>query len=204
MCEDLRLPPASFIPQIARSIRDQVQDYYLHASSMVTNEPSDTEEETKLSLSTPLPSVSTPIKSEQQSTVDSPLPSSVQDVDTSQQSSKKKSKQNAELRMLIKVSQCGCLSSTHLFSLFQLDITVGHKALVDQFEWDINCTENSPEQFAEVLCSDLGLGGEFRYVSSMGTLANAGILTYIPQNGDRALDSGTSPRLYQVFTFGGS
>ncbi|KAI8332305.1 hypothetical protein BC941DRAFT_359363 [Chlamydoabsidia padenii] len=90
MCEDLRLPPAAFIPQIARSIRDQVQDYYLHASSM-------------------------------------------------------KFKQNAELRMLIK-----------------LDITVGHKALLDQFEWDINCTENSPEQFAEVLCSDLGLGGEFR------------------------------------------
>jgi hypothetical protein len=79
---------------------------------------------------------------------------------------------------------------------------VGHKALIDQFEWDINCTENSPEQFAEVLCSDLGLGGEFRYVSGVETLA--GILTYIPQNGDRALNSGTGPRLYQVFTFGGS
>lgn len=105
MCEDLRLPPASFIPQIARSIRDQVQDYYLHASSMVTNEPSDTEEDTKLSLSTPLPSVSTPIKSEQQSTVDSPLPSTVQETDTSLQPPKKKSKQNAELRMLIKVSR---------------------------------------------------------------------------------------------------
>lgn len=31
----------------------------------------------------------------------------------------------------------------------------------DQFEWDINNAENSPEQFAECLCADMGLGPEF-------------------------------------------
>ncbi|CAO3584377.1 unnamed protein product [Absidia cylindrospora] len=46
--------------------------------------------------------------------------------------------------------------------LIKLDITVDHKALIDQFEWNINYPENSPEQFAEVLTNDLGLGGEFR------------------------------------------
>ncbi|KAI9266712.1 hypothetical protein BDA99DRAFT_436627 [Phascolomyces articulosus] len=44
----------------------------------------------------------------------------------------------------------------------ELDITVGNQALIDQFEWDINCRHNSPERFAEVLVKDLGLGGEFK------------------------------------------
>lgn len=43
----------------------------------------------------------------------------------------------------------------------KLDITVGQHNLVDQFEWDINCAENSPEEFAETLCKELGLSGEF-------------------------------------------
>ncbi|KAF8607278.1 SNF5-domain-containing protein [Ceratobasidium sp. AG-I] len=34
--------------------------------------------------------------------------------------------------------------------------------LTDQFEWDINNPDNSPEDFAEVYCRDLGLGGEFK------------------------------------------
>ncbi|EJD52083.1 SNF5-domain-containing protein, partial [Auricularia subglabra TFB-10046 SS5] len=34
--------------------------------------------------------------------------------------------------------------------------------LKDQFEWDIVNSSNSPEHFAEVYCSDLGLGGEFK------------------------------------------
>lgn len=34
--------------------------------------------------------------------------------------------------------------------------------LDDQFEWDIENADPSPEQFAEVYCSDLGLAGEFR------------------------------------------
>lgn len=47
-------------------------------------------------------------------------------------------------------------------SLFlQLNIHVGNISLVDQFEWDMSEKENSPEQFALKLCSELGLGGEF-------------------------------------------
>jgi hypothetical protein len=36
-CEDLRLPPAVFVPLIATSIKDQIQDYFLNASSMVND-----------------------------------------------------------------------------------------------------------------------------------------------------------------------
>lgn len=43
----------------------------------------------------------------------------------------------------------------------KLDITVGQHNLVDQFEWDMNCPENNPEEFAEVLCRELNLSGEF-------------------------------------------
>ena len=31
----------------------------------------------------------------------------------------------------------------------------------DKFEWDINNPDNSPEDFAECMCADLGLGSEF-------------------------------------------
>lgn len=44
----------------------------------------------------------------------------------------------------------------------KLDITVGQHNLVDQFEWDVNCPENSPEEFAEVMCRELNLSGEFK------------------------------------------
>lgn len=44
---------------------------------------------------------------------------------------------------------------------FQLNIHVGNISLVDQFEWDMSEKENSPEIFANKLCSELGLGGEF-------------------------------------------
>ena len=32
---------------------------------------------------------------------------------------------------------------------------------MDQFEWDLADENNSPEEFARKLCSDLSLGGEF-------------------------------------------
>ena len=35
--------------------------------------------------------------------------------------------------------------------------------LDDQFEWDLDNADASPEQFAEVYAKELGLGGEFRY-----------------------------------------
>lgn len=45
--------------------------------------------------------------------------------------------------------------------ILKLNIHVGNISLVDQFEWDMSEKENSPEQFALKLCSELGLGGEF-------------------------------------------
>lgn len=45
--------------------------------------------------------------------------------------------------------------------IIRLDLRVGRVLLRDQFEWDLNGEENSPETFAEGLCADLGLGLEF-------------------------------------------
>ncbi|UYV82732.1 SMARCB1 [Cordylochernes scorpioides] len=45
--------------------------------------------------------------------------------------------------------------------ILKLNIHVGNISLVDQFEWDMSEKANSPEQFANKLCADLGLGGEF-------------------------------------------
>lgn len=43
----------------------------------------------------------------------------------------------------------------------KLDIVVGHNQLIDQFEWDISNSENCPEEFAEGMCQELCLPGEF-------------------------------------------
>ena len=45
--------------------------------------------------------------------------------------------------------------------LIKLNIHVGNISLVDQFEWDLNEKNCTPEQFSLKLCSELGLGGEF-------------------------------------------
>ncbi|CEI89611.1 hypothetical protein G6F70_006340 [Rhizopus microsporus] len=88
ICLDLRLPPSLFVEPIAKSIKEQLEDYNLSAAT-----PQETD----------------------------------------------------ELKTIIK-----------------LDITVGNKELIDQFEWDIGCPKNSPEEFAEKLVTELGLGGEFK------------------------------------------
>ncbi|OCH92769.1 SNF5-domain-containing protein [Obba rivulosa] len=46
--------------------------------------------------------------------------------------------------------------------LVKLDIIVGSVKLEDQFEWDMDNADPTPEQFAELYCRELGLGGEFR------------------------------------------
>ncbi|KAI9025326.1 hypothetical protein CLU79DRAFT_745061 [Phycomyces nitens] len=121
LCEDLRLPAASFAPQITRTLRDQIQDYYLHNASMVTKDDSDQEKEEVVEHS-----------------------ESEVVVKKEEEEDEKKVK-SRELRMLIR-----------------LDITVGNRALLDQFEWDISCQRNSPEAFAQVMSTELGLGGEFK------------------------------------------
>ncbi|CAJ0947965.1 unnamed protein product, partial [Mesorhabditis belari] len=47
-------------------------------------------------------------------------------------------------------------------AVLKLNINVGNQNLVDQFEWDMSEQSNNPEDFARVLCAELGLGGEFR------------------------------------------
>ncbi|KAI0768187.1 hypothetical protein BD413DRAFT_614533 [Trametes elegans] len=46
--------------------------------------------------------------------------------------------------------------------LIKLDIIVGSYKLEDQFEWDLENNDPTPEQFAEVYAKDLGLIGEFK------------------------------------------
>lgn len=43
-----------------------------------------------------------------------------------------------------------------------LDILLGRVQLTDRFDWEVSESNNSPEQFAEVYASDLGLSGEFK------------------------------------------
>ncbi|KAJ5120679.1 uncharacterized protein N7515_010067 [Penicillium bovifimosum] len=43
----------------------------------------------------------------------------------------------------------------------KLNITIGQHTLIDQFEWDINDPNNSPEDFALCMTNDLSLSGEF-------------------------------------------
>ncbi|KAK4522773.1 hypothetical protein GAYE_PCTG30G0663 [Galdieria yellowstonensis] len=45
--------------------------------------------------------------------------------------------------------------------ILKLDIRIGKVVLRDQFEWDRSNADNSPEEFADVLCKDLGLTQEF-------------------------------------------
>ena len=47
-------------------------------------------------------------------------------------------------------------------TLPQVDIVVGSYKLEDQFEWDLENVDPTPEQFAEIYCQDLGLSGEFK------------------------------------------
>ncbi|CAK5281843.1 unnamed protein product, partial [Mycena citricolor] len=46
--------------------------------------------------------------------------------------------------------------------LIRLDVTVGSMKLDDQFEWDLDNPDASPEEFARIYTQDLGLSGEFR------------------------------------------
>lgn len=47
----------------------------------------------------------------------------------------------------------------------QLDITVGHQSLADQFDWVLGACQTEPEMFAELLTKELALNAEFRCVA---------------------------------------
>lgn len=57
----------------------------------------------------------------------------------------------------------GAKDLPELRTVIKLDITIDQQCIVDQFEWDIACTRNDPETFAELLVNDLGLMPEFKY-----------------------------------------
>ena len=122
MCEDLKLPHNIFSDQIARSIKEQIDDYNLNASSMTKEEEEESQDQKTATMDT-----------------------LTQEAETIKVDLFNGNTKGIELRTLIK-----------------LDITVGNRELVDQFEWDISCPRNSPEDFATTLATDLGLGGEFK------------------------------------------
>ncbi|CAO3651305.1 unnamed protein product [Mucor hiemalis] len=123
ICEDLKLPQNIFSDQITKSIKEQLDDYNLNASSMMKEEQEESSKQKSDTLST---------LSQEDNT----------DISVALFNGNTK---GIELRTVIK-----------------LDITVGNRELVDQFEWDISCPRNSPEEFANTLSTDLGLGGEFK------------------------------------------
>ncbi|KFD53400.1 hypothetical protein M514_05664 [Trichuris suis] len=45
--------------------------------------------------------------------------------------------------------------------VIKLNINVGNLSLVDEFEWDLSELEYTPEIFAQTMCIELGLAGEF-------------------------------------------
>ena len=53
-------------------------------------------------------------------------------------------------------------SSVYFIPATQVDVIVGSVKLEDQFEWDLENVDPTPEQFAEIYCKDLGLSGEFK------------------------------------------
>ncbi|KAI8610254.1 hypothetical protein BC830DRAFT_1146641 [Chytriomyces sp. MP71] len=44
----------------------------------------------------------------------------------------------------------------------KIDVSIGNVSVMDNIEWDINCSSNSPERFSEVLCAEMGLSMEFQ------------------------------------------
>jgi len=43
----------------------------------------------------------------------------------------------------------------------KLNLRLGNVIINDQFDWDINNPDNSPEDFAETICADMGINSEF-------------------------------------------
>ena len=54
-------------------------------------------------------------------------------------------------------------TSNDLRIRIKINLTIGFVSLEDEFEWDL-LGNNSPEEFAEVLATELHLGGEFMYL----------------------------------------
>ena len=67
-----------------------------------------------------------------------------------------------DMRILIKACRFFKFQTMlETYVCLKLDIIVGSMKLEDQFEWDLDNVNASPEQFAEVYGADLGLTGEY-------------------------------------------
>jgi SWI/SNF-related matrix-associated actin-dependent regulator of chromatin subfamily B protein 1 len=49
-----------------------------------------------------------------------------------------------------------------MLKTIELDLRVDNIQLRDQFEWDLNDPQNSPEEFSSLLCDDLALPDHFK------------------------------------------
>ncbi|CAG8436602.1 9377_t:CDS:10 [Diversispora eburnea] len=136
LCDDLRFPSSTFVPLIVKQMRDQIQGYILN--------PLHSTEPTKCKLD--VDAFANLIKSSDNVKLDIvKCEDDNNNESTLLNNNLEDSIIHEELRILIKI-----------------DVTVGNISLVDQFEWDINCPKNDPELFAEILTTELGLGGEFK------------------------------------------
>lgn len=133
LCEDLHLPASQFAEAIVTSIREQLEEYHLYA-------PNTHSKQSDVDASTEKVEPATGADGDQAMIeVTEVTETSVAPTTTEPSASED------DLRIVIK-----------------LDITVGNISLVDQFEWSVENSSDSPEIFAEKLVNELGLGGEFR------------------------------------------
>lgn len=135
LCDDLDLNPLAFVPAIASAIRQQIESY---PTDSILDEQTDQRVIIKVGIYTV----------------------------THKQFTAAIGAQAKGCISIIKSRVCHNITPIHTVFLkrvcvSQLNIHVGNISLVDQFEWDMSERENSPETFALMLCSELGLGGEF-------------------------------------------
>uniref|UniRef100_A0A674EG77 SWI/SNF-related matrix-associated actin-dependent regulator of chromatin subfamily B member 1 n=1 Tax=Salmo trutta TaxID=8032 RepID=A0A674EG77_SALTR len=135
LCDDLDLNPLAFVPAITSAIRQQIESY---PTDSILDEQTDQRVIIKVGIYTV----------------------------THKQFTAAIGAQAKGCISIIKSMVCHNITPIHTVFLkrvcvSQLNIHVGNISLVDQFEWDMSERENSPETFALMLCSELGLGGEF-------------------------------------------
>lgn len=67
----------------------------------------------------------------------------------------------SSIREQIKEFQIARNARSEVRILIKIDVAAANNHLVDQFEWDLCNQENDPEEFAQVMCQELSLPGEF-------------------------------------------
>jgi hypothetical protein len=133
MCQDLKLPQNIFKDQISKVIKEQIDDYNLNASSIMNKEQ-----------------------------VEETLEQKSEALNTLERKGQEETEKGIKKEDFTELLNSSDKKGIELRTIIKLDITVENRELVDQFEWDISCPRNSPEEFANKLVTELGLGGEFK------------------------------------------